>query len=295
MKKSLFVFLDGKNCKTCDRVLHLLETLQTDLDDNGVRMAKSGDKKLAKSVAGVINFPALSYFKGEGDDKPDNFEGDLSDSEAVLDFLISPEALDLPDRIERVNAKQLEKLIEDKAWLAVLFHDAQAESVEALNRLEKIDTKADKLDIALVKISDLELVDEYALNKLPSLVYYRSKAPLLYEGDLNKQDAVFEWLLHNRATGDDEDVIEDVQGADALAAMIESIERLAVLFYDAEARKTDVLLEALEKIDDDCDAEGIHLVKISDSKAAAVHGLDKKLPGLVYFRDAETANVFEGE
>ena len=63
---------------------------------------------------------------------------------------------------------------------------------------------------------------------------------------------------------------------------------------NADSRKTDSLLESLEKIDDECDAEGVHLVKISDAKAAKSHGLEDKMPGLVYFRDPDTPNLFEG-
>lgn len=43
------------------------------------------------------------------------------DEENVLDFLTSLEAMDLPDRIEEVNAKILEKIIEDSNYVAVLF------------------------------------------------------------------------------------------------------------------------------------------------------------------------------
>ena len=38
-----------------------------------------------------------------------------------MNFLSSPEALDLPDHIEEVNAKQLEGLIEEKTFVAVFF------------------------------------------------------------------------------------------------------------------------------------------------------------------------------
>lgn len=111
------------------------------MDDAGVRVVKVNDKKLAKSAAGVTTFPSLTFFKvrflsmqpferlficsaqGKDINKPLNFEGDLSDSEAILDFLASSEALDLPDQIEQVNAKQLQKLIEEKTWLAVLFRE----------------------------------------------------------------------------------------------------------------------------------------------------------------------------
>lgn len=43
------------------------------------------------------------------------------DEENVLDFLTSLEAMDLPDRIEEVNAKILDKIVEDTEFVAVLF------------------------------------------------------------------------------------------------------------------------------------------------------------------------------
>ena len=47
--------------------------------------------------------------------------GDLMDEDSVLEFLTSLEALDLPDRIEEVNSKILQKIIEDTDYVAVLF------------------------------------------------------------------------------------------------------------------------------------------------------------------------------
>ena len=47
--------------------------------------------------------------------------GDLSSAEAVMEFLASDEALDLPDRIEEVNAKRLDAQINEKTFIAVLF------------------------------------------------------------------------------------------------------------------------------------------------------------------------------
>lgn len=43
------------------------------------------------------------------------------DEESVLNFLTSLEALDLPDRIEEVNSKILQKIIDDTDFVAVLF------------------------------------------------------------------------------------------------------------------------------------------------------------------------------
>ena len=47
--------------------------------------------------------------------------GDLMDEESVLDFLTSLEAMDLPDRIEEVNARILEKIVLETEFVAVLF------------------------------------------------------------------------------------------------------------------------------------------------------------------------------
>lgn len=49
------------------------------------------------------------------------FVGDLMDEENVLEFLTSLEAMDLPDRIEEVNARILEKIVQDTDFVAVLF------------------------------------------------------------------------------------------------------------------------------------------------------------------------------
>ena len=38
-----------------------------------------------------------------------------------MDFLASPEALELEDQIEEVNAKQLDKLVNEKQFVAVFF------------------------------------------------------------------------------------------------------------------------------------------------------------------------------
>lgn len=61
----------------------------------------------------------VKYFHREKE--PIIYEGDLMDEAGVLDFLTSLEAMDLPDRIEEVNAKILSKIIEDSDYVAVLF------------------------------------------------------------------------------------------------------------------------------------------------------------------------------
>lgn len=49
------------------------------------------------------------------------FKGDLKDEEKVLAWLTDLDSMELPDKIEEVNAKILENLIEDSDFLAVLL------------------------------------------------------------------------------------------------------------------------------------------------------------------------------
>jgi len=186
----------------------------------------------------------------------------------------------------------------------------------ALERLETVDERAAKMGISLVKVNDLELFEEYGLTSTPSLVYFRRQAPVTYEGQLNDAEAVLNWLVANRATGDEEDVIEEVS-AEALETMVSTVDNLAVLFCkksnmagsvaqcwllslsiiidDTESRKADQLLETLERIDDECDQKGVTFVKVSDGKAAEAWGVDQqRRPQLVFF-DKEVPDVYQGE
>lgn len=43
------------------------------------------------------------------------------DESGVLEFLTSLEAMELPDQIEEVNAKILDKIVEEQQYVAVLF------------------------------------------------------------------------------------------------------------------------------------------------------------------------------
>ena len=49
-----------------------------------------------------------------------------------MEFLASDDALDLPDRIEEVNAKRLDVQINEKTFIAVLFRKSQLILTETL-------------------------------------------------------------------------------------------------------------------------------------------------------------------
>ncbi|XP_017885799.1 uncharacterized protein LOC108628406 isoform X4 [Ceratina calcarata] len=300
-KDFVAVYWYARSCTTCDKVLAELEKIDDDTDHFGVDFVKINDKRLAKQY-GIKNFPALSYFREK---EPIIYEGDLMDEEEVLDFLTSLEAMDLPDRIEEVNSKILEKIVEDTEFVAVLFcPDTQRcagagsnkpdckKCLKALQELENIDDEADQLGIGFVKIADEQLADEYNLGTLPKLVYYRHQIPIIYEQELSREEDVLEWLIANKSTGDEEDVIEDVT-AKTLQTLIGNIDNLVVLFYNHGDEDSMQVLTELEKIDDDCDKHGIQFVKIDDEKAAKDFGIDS-VPVIVYF-EKQIPNVYDGD
>ena len=53
---------DGKNCKTCERILSILETCHDELKEAGIRLTKINDRKFAKQI-GVLTFPTITFFK----------------------------------------------------------------------------------------------------------------------------------------------------------------------------------------------------------------------------------------
>ncbi|XP_054090915.1 uncharacterized protein LOC105221368 isoform X2 [Zeugodacus cucurbitae] len=288
-KDYVAVFWYARSCVTCDKVLAELEKIDDDTDSFGVDFVKINDKRLAKQY-GIKNFPALTYFREK---EPIIYDGDLMDEEGVLDFLTSLEAMDLPDRIEEVNAKILLKIIEDTDFVAVLFYKPQCRKcAKALQELENIDDEADQLGIGFVKIHDEALAEEYNLGNLPVLVYYRHQTPIIYEGELSREEDVLEWLVQNKSTGDEDDVIEDVT-AKTLSTLISNIDNLVVLFYDHGNDDSMTVLEELEQIDDDCDKHGIQFVKIDDPKAAAEYGIDM-IPAIVYF-EKQIPNIYDGD
>ncbi|KAF5307260.1 hypothetical protein FQR65_LT06976 [Abscondita terminalis] len=300
-KDYVAVFWYARSCTTCDHVLQELEKIDDDTDKFGVDFVKINDKRLAKQY-GIKNFPALTYFREK---EPIIYEGDLTEEQDVLEFLTSLEAMDLPDRIEEVNARILDKIVQETDFVAVLFcPDTTScprggitkpeckKCSKVLQELENIDDEADQLGIGFVKINDENLAEEYNLGDLPALVYYRHQIPIIYEGELTKEEDVLEWLVQHKSTGDEEDIIEDVT-AKTLATLINSVDNLVVLFYDHGDRDSTQVLDDLETIDDDCDKYGMQFVKIDDPSAAEEFGLDS-LPTIVYFEKG-LPNVYDGD
>ncbi|XP_030368929.1 uncharacterized protein LOC115619994 isoform X4 [Scaptodrosophila lebanonensis] len=284
-KDYVAVFWYARSCVTCDKVLAELEKIDDDTDSFGVDFVKINDKRLAKQY-GIKNFPALTYFREK---EPIIYDGDLMDEEGVLDFLTSLEAMDLPDRIEEVNAKILHKIIEDTDFVAVLFYDKdQKKSQKILAELENIDDECDQNDIAFVKIDDDKEAKEWGIDEIPSIVLFERGIPHIYEGDLMKEDELLGWLVHQKRYSEIPEVTDEMKDK-----LVENTEHLAVIFYDKEDKQDMRILNELENIDDELEKEGIVIVRIDNAAEAKEYGLDH-LPALIYFENKIPA-LYEGD
>jgi len=283
---AIAVYWYSKNCKTCDRVLGVLERLGADVADAGITLLKINDKKSAKAH-GVRNFPSLSIIRS-GDIS--HYDGDMLDQEAVADFIVNTDDDDASQKFEHVSASELELLVTKNKYVAVFFYSGSKTSLH-LDLRTDLHALAHQLDIRLACINDLALVAEYSLGELPSLVYYRHTIPILYQGDINAEDDILEWLVLNRQSGSDEDSLEEVDGA-ALKAIISAVENIAVLFYDSNSARSESVLEGLDSIDDDCSTKGIHFVKIASKEANSQFKVST-LPTLVFFQGTKPS-FFEG-
>lgn len=68
------------------------------------------------------------------------------------------------------------------------------ECEEILEALEQIDGEVDQFGIDFVKIASVEAAAKHNVVNIPSLVYFRKRVPMLYDGDLHQVDKVLQWL-----------------------------------------------------------------------------------------------------
>ncbi|KAG8290094.1 hypothetical protein J6590_031195 [Homalodisca vitripennis] len=263
-------------CDQCKEILEELENIDDDCDRHGITFVKTQDFKVAMDF-GVSEFPSLVYFEHQ---VPNVFEGELTEEEEVLQWLITQRT---EDRIELITRVMLEEMVEETQYLAVYFYKLNCHICdEILEGLEKIDDECDVFGIHMVKIQDPQLAKRYSIKTFPALVYFRNGNPLLFEGDLQNEESVLEWLVDddNRELADE---IEQVNNR-MLERLLDQSLLLAVFFYDDDdCPECEEILEELEMIDDEADLYGIDMVKISDQEAAARYNIIHT-PALVYFR-----------
>lgn len=82
---------------------------------------------------------------------------------------------------------------------------------QILEGLELIDDECDVFGIHMVKIQDPQLAKRYSIKTFPALVYFRNGNPLIFEGDMQNEQSVLEWLIDddNRELADEIEEVND--------------------------------------------------------------------------------------
>jgi len=101
---------------------------------------------------------------------------------------------------------------------------------EIMEALEKIDGEADLFGIDFVKISSSEAAEKYGILNVPSLVYFRKKTSLIYDGDLTQEDKILQWLT-SQDVFEIKNEIEEVNRK-MLNKLLDENEFLAVFFCE---------------------------------------------------------------
>jgi len=206
------------------------------------------------------------------------------------------------NEIKSINGAVLDKLVERGRTLAVLFYDPEEEDDrKALQILEEIDDECSAFEISFCKLNDEGKAATYGIDETPGLLYFESKIPSVYEGDLSKGDlidkeALLDWLIEQKTT----DTIEVVTG-EILTALSEEEDYLLVLFTgpcdddDAEGvadgeelfdEPCRAAIKTMEGIDGRVQKMGIMLVTTEEREAARQREV-RDLPALGLFRNGD--------
>lgn len=99
------------------------------------------------------------------------------------------------------------------------------DSMQVLEELENIDDDCDKHGIQFVKIDDRAAIKEFGIDSLPSVVYFEKGIPNIYDGDLEEEEEILEWLVQQLEKDEIEDVTDEM-----LDRLIQDGKTVAVLF-----------------------------------------------------------------
>ena len=147
-KEYLAVFFYKQNDDESDEIIEHLEKIDDDCGDYDVHLVKINDNLIAKKY-GIRSPPGLVFFRRA---KHIKFEGDLFDEEEVLEWLTSPENMELSDAIEKVNKRMFERMLSRTLYLAVFFY-SKADCKQCEKVLEELERVSHIIDIHLKMIS----------------------------------------------------------------------------------------------------------------------------------------------
>lgn len=112
--------ISGGSCdegEECDNILDELENIDDELDEAGIIFVTTEDITFAKKY-GIKHFPTLAFFRNK---EPLIYTGNLDDEDEVLSWITDEDTLEIPGKIEEVNAKMLENILDENDYVVVFF------------------------------------------------------------------------------------------------------------------------------------------------------------------------------
>lgn len=140
------------------------------------------------------------------------------------------------------------------------------ESTKILRHLELIDDEASEYGIKIVKCSDRLMAKKFGYRKPPGLTYFRKTKPLNYDGDIDDEEELLDWLT-NPINMEMHDQIEQVNRK-MFQKIRQNSDHLAVFFYSEDCKQCPKVLAEIEHIDDEAENSGIKFVKIDDKQVS---------------------------
>ncbi|EFP02910.1 hypothetical protein CRE_28232 [Caenorhabditis remanei] len=155
--------------------------------------------------------------------------------------------------IDDVDEDRIDEILRDASKNLVIFlYDGKVPCptcTEALSEVEEIDDDIEATGyVQVVKTNDRSVARELGINVFPSLVYYRRKNPILYDGDFKDSENLLRWLRAHEevATWDlTDDTFES--RTDSHSPDEGSIDWF-VMFYDADEGNSNAFVPLWETV-----------------------------------------------
>ena len=161
---------------------------------------------------------------------------------------------------------------QEEEYVAVYFSglcadDYEDECERVREELEKIDHILDDHGIVFVATHELEVAKKNKIKRFPALGLFKNGEFVKFEGELDQEIAVLQWLTAED-TLDIPEKIEEVNEI-MLSKKIKAEDSMFVFYYDDDDIFAQRLLKFMEGFDNALDKKSIAFVKISDA------GIDK--------------------
>lgn len=282
------LFYDGKsdNRKTAN-ILQGLETIDDDLDGDGIELVKCTNTKMLGSTFGLFNsLPALILFDHQ---VPIVFpkDGDLLDESEVLIWI---REMKENEEIPLIELPALEKLAVNVEHLVVVFHDPNKQKQQQfIEDMENVDEAAASLEMMMVKVDVIEAGKRYGIDVSPAVVYFENNVPSLYDDDFHPE-TLLHWLQEQLIEARIKKITLKM-----LDDLVKQEEYIAVLFlsnHDTPDHCQE-LENDLDTIDEELEKLGIIFVQIEDQSYPQKIKAPEDEHLVVFYRNGQKI-LFEG-